>query len=76
MAHATLARAEHDVPFREFLIGTGQRAIVEHHVEGCDARWGAEGNPTATGWNLQGRILMAIRNIIARDPLHIEEDVE
>lgn len=56
-----IARSEADEAFREFLVGTGGTNIVEHHAGDCDARWGAKGSPIASGWNLQGRMLMGVR---------------
>lgn len=76
MAQANLHRAHGDRSFREFLKSTGVGKIVEHHHGECDARWGACGHPMATGWNLQGRILMAVRSIIATHPLHMGDQVE
>lgn len=68
MARAQLLRARHDPAFRQALLDTGDRPIVEIAPDGepRDSRWGAHGVDLVRGWNTQGRILVKVREAVAR----------
>lgn len=63
MARAQILRARHDPAFRDALVATDGRPIVEIAPDGepVDSRWGAFGRTVVRGWNTQGRILDEIR---------------
>lgn len=62
MIRALVLRFDQDPAFRTFLTGTRGRDIVEHVHGGGDSRWGAIGRGALRGWNLQGRMLSAVRD--------------
>lgn len=62
MARALLLRSTQDDAFSRALKATGSSQIVECDPDGGDVRWGVAGSPFATGWNLQGRLLSAVRS--------------
>lgn len=62
MVRALLLRHQQDHAFRTFLDETRGRDLVEHVHSGGDTRWGAIGRGGLRGWNLQGRLLSAVRD--------------
>lgn len=62
MVRALLLRHQQDQAFRAFLDDTQGRDLVEHVHGGGDTRWGAIGRGGLRGWNLQGRLLSAVRD--------------
>jgi predicted NAD-dependent protein-ADP-ribosyltransferase YbiA (DUF1768 family) len=65
MVRALVLRHEQDAEFRTFLGRTMGLDIVEHVHDGGDARWGVIGRGGLRGWNLQGRLLSALRDHMA-----------
>lgn len=65
MVRAQLLRASQDEAFRDALCATQGRDIVEHTKgSDLDTRWGVVGTLALRGWNLQGRILDCVRNVV------------
>lgn len=70
MTRGHMLRAQQDAAFRAALHDTGRRDIVEHTTgDGLDTRWGVVGSASLRGWNLQGRILKAVREACVRDEI-------
>lgn len=71
MARAQILRARHDAAFREALVATDGRPIVEIAPEGepIDSRWGSFGTTVTRGWNTQGRILDEVRSAVIADAI-------
>lgn len=70
MVRAQMLRASQDDAFREALRDTLGREIVEHTTgDEPDTRWGVVGTGALRGWNLQGRILRRVRDMIVTERL-------